>query len=275
MKSARRVDPFPFLRRGQSERLRRSRRKKTLRRALTIVFSLWGIGMVAGALYLGRHYLVHSDRFNLRHTEIAPTGHASREELHRVAASHSGRNLFRLDVGAIAEELQQIPWVRKAAVKRILPNRIHCAIEERVPRGLARIKDQIWLVDEEGVAIDRYGKETAMYSFPIFTGIDPKDEVRSREQIRRGVALLNYLGEVERDLVMQISEINLKHDDRLSLHMTGGGPEVRLHPSDFGANLNRYLTMREYLATHFGGGAYIDLRFRDSISFQPAISRRR
>ncbi len=274
MTSGRRVDPLPFLRRGQSEGLRRGRRKKTVRWALMLMVGLWGIGLFAGIAYAGRHYLTHSLRFAFRQIDLSPTTHAPRKELLEVAGRFKGRNLFRLDVGSIAAELEQVRWVKTASVKRILPDRLHCAIEERIPRGLARLEDRIWLVDEEGVAIDLYGKETLEYSFPIFTGIDPRDEPRSREQIRRGVALLDYLEQVEPGLPAQISEIDLRSDDRISLHMTAGGPEVRVHPSDFGSNLERYLTMRDYLSTHFGDGAYVDLRFRDSISFQTASSRR-
>jgi cell division septal protein FtsQ len=270
----RRADPLPFLRRGQSERLRKSRRKKTLRRAVLLGLGLWGIGLLAGAAFAGRHYLRHSSRFELRDIEFAPTAHAPREELRKIVGRHLGSNLFRLDVGRIAAELEEIRWVRTAAVKRILPDCLHCAIEERTPRGLARIGNRVWLVDEGG-AIDVHGAGTAMYSFPIFTGLAAENGERQRQQIRRGVTLLRYLEEVEPGMTAQISEVDLARDDRIALHMTAGGPEVRLHPTEFGSNLERYLTMREYLATHFGDGAYVDLRFRDSISYLPALSRRR
>ncbi len=51
------------------------------------------------------------------------------------------------------------------------------------------------------------------------------------------------------------------------------GPVVRINPRKFGTNLDRYLAMRDYLATHFGDGAYIDLRFRDRIAFRPLRAR--
>ena len=275
MTTGRRFDPLPFLRRGQSERLRKGRRKRTLRRVLTLVIGLWGIGMLGGAAYTGRQYLTHSPHFDLTHVEIAPTRHAPRKELYRVVRRSVGKNVFRIDLGRIADDLERVPWVRSAAVKRILPDRIHCTIEERMPRGMARLDDRSWLVDEDGVAIDTLGEKTTMYSFPIFTGIDDANQERSKKQIRRGVALLRYLNDAAQGLTTQISQIDLRRDDRIGLHMADGGPEVRLNPVDFGSNLERYLTMRDYLATHFGDGAYVDLRFRDSISFQPAISRKR
>ena len=53
--------------------------------------------------------------------------------------------------------------------------------------------------------------------------------------------------------------------------MNQRGPAVRLSPRDFGTNLDRYLTLRDYLATDFGDGAYVDLRFRDRIAFRPLV----
>jgi len=78
--------------------------------------------------------------------------------------------------------------------------------------------------------------------------------------------------ENQRDLAKNISEIDLSRDDRLELRLNQGGPSVRLNPSDFGANLDRYLTLRDYLATDFGDGAYVDLRFRDRIAFRPRVA---
>ncbi|HET6277301.1 MAG TPA: FtsQ-type POTRA domain-containing protein [Candidatus Polarisedimenticolia bacterium] len=272
MISQRSVDPLPLLRRGQSERLKKKRRKRAVRRIVLLALALWGAGMIAGAAFAGRHYLRNSARFNLRDIDIAPTTRAPRDELHRIAARHAGSNLFRLDVAGIAADLETIRWVRAAVVKRVFPDRLHCAIEERTPRGLARLGDRVWLIDAEG-PIDLYGEETQVYSFPILTGVSGSDTEQQRDQIRRGVALLDYLEQVDPHLPAQISEIDLERSDRIGLYMAAGGPEVRIHPTDFDSNLERYLTMREYLATHFGDGAYVDLRFRDRISFLPAISR--
>ena len=55
--------------------------------------------------------------------------------------------------------------------------------------------------------------------------------------------------------------------------MNAGGPVVLLNPLDSGANLDRFLAMRDYLATNFGHAAYVDLRFRDRIAFQPLAAK--
>ena len=111
-------------------------------------------------------------------------------------------------------------------------------------------------------------------ALPIFTGLAETDRTRAREQVARGYDLLDWLDETHPGLTKEISEIDLSRPDRIGLHMNSGGPVVRLDPADYGANLDSWLAMRDYLATHFGDGAYVDLRFKDRITFQPLKARR-
>jgi len=262
-----------YLRRGQHEQVRRNRRKRTLRRRLQILSLLFAFGIIAGAVYVARDYLITSPRFRLHRVTYGATQHASVAEIDRALARYHGRNLFRLDLARMEREVAACRWVRRAVLKRVLPDRLFCAVQEREPAALALIGGRVWLVDAGGTAIDRYGEETRDFSSPILTGLDERHEERRRSQIARGVALLDEMKAAYPRLLAEISEIGLGTDDRIDLHMNEGGPVVRLHAERFDTNLDRYLTMRDYLRTHFGDGAYVDLRFRDRIAFQPLLRR--
>ena len=261
-----------FLRREQTQQLRRSRRAKILRRRLITFGILFALGLLGGTAYAARYYLTHAPRFRLASIELTGTQRAPRAEMIEALDRYRGKNLFRLNLGRLRQELGSFRWVDRAVLKRVLPDGLFCAVEERVPRGLALIGGRAWLVDPYGEAIDLYGEKTSDYSFPIFTGLASKDEDRRREQLRRGLAFMEYLGSAFPELVQEISEIDLERDDRLTLRLNEGGPVVRINPRKFGTNLDRYLAMRDYLATHFGDGAYIDLRFRDRIAFRPLLA---
>jgi cell division protein FtsQ len=243
-----------------------------VRRQLIILAGLFVVGITGAAAYAARYYLTHAPRFRLRRIELAGTRRAPRAEMLKALERHRGRNLFRLDLALLQAELGEFSWVDRAVLKRVLPDGLYCTIEERVPRGLALLGGRVRLVDGEGLAIDQYGEETSDFSFPIFTGIQEKDEERARGQIIRGLALLAFLESAHPNLASEISEIDLAREDRITLQMNEGGPVVRLHPEDFGTNLDRYLAMRDYLATHFGDGAYVDLRFHDRIAFRPLLA---
>ncbi|MFQ5877379.1 MAG: cell division protein FtsQ/DivIB [Acidobacteriota bacterium] len=261
-----------FLRRRQHEQVRRSRRGRTWRRRLFLLGALFGIGFAGGGVYAARYYLTHAPRFRLEGVDLSETRHAPREAMRRELERHRGTNLFRLDLARLERELSSFPWVRRTFVKRVLPNRLYCTIEERTPRGLALIGGRVMLVDGDGETIAAYDAGTREYSAPILAGVGDRDPERSRGRIRRGLELLNFLRARHPDLLREISEVDLARADRITLVMNDGGPPVRLHPGDFGANLERFLAMREYLATHFGDGAYVDLRFRDRIVFRPSPS---
>lgn len=247
----------------------------SLKGRLILFGVLFGIGALAGTLYAGAHYLTHSPRFRVRRFEFVAAPHVPAEEMRRAADRYRGRNLFRLDLRRLERDLESCPWVKRAAVKRVLPDGLRCAVEERVPRGLALLRGKVMLVDAEGALIGVHDARTRAYSFPIFTGVDEKDPARAAARIGRGVALLEYLDAHHPGMSAEISEIDLARDDRLDLRLNEGGPVVRLHPRAFGTNLARFLTMRQYLSTNFGDGDYVDLRFRDRIAFRPALRRGR
>lgn len=265
-------EPLRYLRRDTAGRVRRNRRDG--RKTGLILLAFFLLGAAGGTVWAVRQHLLNSPRFRLRRVAFSPTRHAPPDELRRALQRHVGRNLFRLDLRRIERDLEERRWVRRAVAKRVLPDGLFCAVEERTPRGLALLGDRVWLVDAEGVAIDPHGEDTARrYSFPVFTGIDARHAEKARDQIVRGVALLEHLHAGRPDLLAEISEVDLSRPDRLELRLEGGGPVVRLHPRDFETNMDRYLTMRDYLATDFGDGAYVDLRFRDRIAFRPLLAK--
>lgn len=267
--------PAPFLRRSQEERLRRTHGVRRARIVLPAAALLAGLAGLAGLGYAARWYLLHSSRFKVAKVALTKTDHASQAELKRLAEKARGRNIFKLDLTRLQGELEKVRWVKTATVRRVLPDRLMVAIEERVPRGLALFRGRVSLIDEEGAPIDLYTGAGEFASFPIFTGLDDARPERSRLQVARGFAFLVYLEETHPGFVGEISEIDLSREDRLGLTLNGGGPVVRVHPSDYGSNLDRWLEMRDWLQAHLGSGAYVDLRFHDRIAWQPITTARK
>ncbi len=230
-------------------------------------------GLAGAGVYAVRTVLLHSPRFELRRIEIGRTEHAPQGDLRRAMQRYAGRNLFRLDLARMERDLEGTRWVRRAVVKRVFPNGVFCAVEERTPAGLALLGDRVWLVDGEGVGINPYAGGDRRYSYPILVNAEARGRASARDRIARGVALVGWLQAEQPTLLADISEIDIGRDDRFEVRLDGGGPVVRLHPRDYGTNLERFLAMREYLATGFGGGGYVDLRFNDRIAFRPHVTR--
>src|SRR5207249_1125961 len=139
-----------------------------------------------------------------------------------IAERSRGRNIFTEDLGRLEADLEKVRWVKSATVKRVLPDRILCAIEEYEPRGLALLRGRVQLIDENGTAIDAYGGSATGWSTPIFTGLDEIRTSHALQQVARGFDLLRWMGTSHPGLAEEISEIDLSHDDRIALTMNSG-----------------------------------------------------
>ncbi len=88
-------------------------------------------------VYAGVHAFVHSARFPLR--ELAVRGelqHLTREQIEHAGRVSSGGTFFSVDLDAVRSAFEALPWVRKAEVRRLWPDRLQVALEEHV--ALAR-----------------------------------------------------------------------------------------------------------------------------------------
>ncbi len=76
---------------------------------------------------------------------IAPFVHLKTEELNRVAAAVgiAKLNALRADLNEIKVAVEQLEWVRRADVRRRLPDKIEVRIEEHVPFGIWHELDSV------------------------------------------------------------------------------------------------------------------------------------
>ena len=66
----------------------------------------------------------------------------------------AGTPMYRLELAAAKEKLENLGWVEKARVQRIwLPGQLHISIQERQPLALWQHKGQYYLIDESGEVI--------------------------------------------------------------------------------------------------------------------------
>ncbi|MFZ4757354.1 MAG: cell division protein FtsQ/DivIB [Burkholderiaceae bacterium] len=62
-----------------------------------------------------------------------PLQHVNRALLRSAGAARLHGNFFTVDLGAVREAFEQVPWVRQAQVRRIWPNTLRVGIEEHEP----------------------------------------------------------------------------------------------------------------------------------------------
>ena len=196
------------------KRPRRQPASKVKRISLTLATLVLLSGLAACASLLV-HFLSHDEHFRIAGTDnIAATGltEVSRAELLPVFGEDIGRNIFFVPLAERRRQLEEIPWVEKATVMRLLPDQIRVSIVERHPVAFVRQGAQIGLVDANGILLTMPAAMMAQkhYSFPVVTGINAQDPPALRKA--RMVIYQRLLAELDangQNLSAQISEIDL------------------------------------------------------------------
>lgn len=228
--------------------------------------------LLLGALVLGgfavRRLMQRDERFLIPGAgaiETAGNQHLSREELVSALADDVGRNVFSLALDRQRATLERLPWVERATVMRLLPDRLRVTVVERTPIAFAREKGKIGLVDAHGVLLDlRQVNGTGSYSFPVVTGIVAADPLETRaarmKLFQEFVGALDGTGE---HISAKLSEIDLSNPEDVRALIPDSGSEVLVHfgDSDY---LARYRTYEGHLAEwrqQYPHLASVDMRY--------------
>lgn len=76
-------------------------------------------------------------------------------ELVKLLESRMGASILSVELHELKKQLEGLPWVKSAAVRRQLPGTLHAVIEEHRPLALWRERDgaRVRLIDEEGAVV--------------------------------------------------------------------------------------------------------------------------
>lgn len=87
--------------------------------------------------------------------EILVTGRyeTTRDDLMDAVGLRRGSPMLTFDVNAARERVENLPWVREAAVERLLPDTILLRVVERQPLALWQNQGKFFLIDDSGKVI--------------------------------------------------------------------------------------------------------------------------
>lgn len=269
----------------------RARRRVPIRRGILPAWARtrWGrpafaacalVAVVGAAALVWQtvNFLHHDSRFTIPSAasiQIVGNSELTRADLLSVFGSDIGRNLFYVPLGQRQRELEQIPWVERATVMRILPNQVRVAIAERTPIAFAQVNGRIELVDAAGVLLEMPPQEMAAknYSFPVVTGIRPVDPVAARAaRMQVYQQFLHDLDAGGQNISAQFSEIDLSDpsDVKATVAANGSGVLLFFGHEDF---LTRWQNYQAHIAQwreQYPNLASVDLRYSDEVVLKMA-----
>lgn len=93
----------------------------------------------------------------------------SEEEILNAIGPVIGSSIMHFDPDRARAAVEQLGWVRVAAVSRLFPNTVHVSVRERVPAAVWQLSGELHLIDGEGAVI----REVNAYEYadlPLIVG---------------------------------------------------------------------------------------------------------
>ena len=227
-------------------------------------------GLATGVFFL-KTYIVGDERFRIAGAgNIQATGltEVSRAEMLPVFGEDIGRNIFFVPLSERRKQLEEMPWVERATVMRLLPDQIRVSVVERLPVAFARQGQQFGLVDANGVLLAMPAALMAQrhYSFPTLTGIDAHDLLPARKA-RMAVyeRLLAELDANNQHLSEQISEVDLTDPEDARVTMQDDTTLLHFGEDHFMERYQRYKAHIAEWRQQYPKLAAVDLRYDQQV----------
>jgi len=226
----------------------------TAGRVLLLVTTLSLLAGMAVSATVLKNYLVRDTRFRIAGVngiQASGLSDVSREEMLPVFGEDVGRNIFFVPLNVRRKQLEEIPWVERATVMRLLPDHIRVSIVERQPVAFALQPNGLTgLVDADGVLLSMPAAMMAQrhYTFPVVSGINSSDSAASRRA--RMVVYQRLLDELDANgqkLSAQISEIDLSDPSDARVLMPEQGGDILAHFGD-DRFMERYQRYKAHIA---------------------------
>lgn len=275
-----------YLRRQKPVEIRRRKFGKQAWRLYARVAG-WTVAGAAGVwlVYEGTQFLRYSERValaDLERIEVTGNRHVPRPLVLEKFAADRGVSVVRVPLEARRAAIEEIPWVERATVRRVLPDGLRVEIVERTPVAFLRMNADLALVDEHGVILER--PLEGQFRFPVVTGISeitPREERRQR--MREYVRFLEQVELTRPGATELVSEVDLGDGSDLRATLAGldgpgeaasgeaaqGAVLVHFGEKDYGHKLRLLLENLGQWRAKAGRVDSVDLRFENQVVVNP------
>jgi cell division protein FtsQ len=251
-----------------------------------LIFGALGVG-IGLAAYQVACYLKTSPALAVRTIEVKGAERTRVGDLLESSGLKEGTNVFSVDVSQAEQRLQNLPWIKKARVTRIVPDRIVVDVVEHQPVAVINLEG-LYYVNRSGEVFKRV-QPGEREDLPVLTGVSRTSFRDHPEQagrhIRESLRLLKTLKDLPCIAGKRVAEI---HSDELmgsSVVLDPGALTVRLGNQELLGRLStlcqfmsaieeRRLKARSILLYHSGrpGWATVQLDGRKTVAISSQAS---
>jgi len=223
---------------------------------------------IASAWLLTKAFLERSDYFRLRSVESKGAADRSlivvRDE---VLANYRGKNIFRIDLRAIAVSLEpRYPDAKDIVVKRVLPDKLFIGLNFRKPVAILS-NGRNFPVDRDGVILVNRDL-SSMGDLPVIKGVEAKYAGRFRKGCESGnlKAALELVDIIKRTKFLdryRIKTLDASDMRSMSFALGEGGPMIIIGYENLKERLDALRDTLRDPRLVLDSISYIDVRFKD------------
>jgi len=247
---------------SRTKRQKRESVRAMLRRVVALV--VMG-GLIVGAMYL-YDYATTAESFAITSVELRGLTRIEPGDIEAMLEDLKGQNIILAPLNNCEARIEAHPRVKLVSVRRVLPDRIVCEVEEREPVALI-FTDRFMEVDQSAMimAEDDYA---ALLDLPIITGLESEEVRPGRISKSRDLALALHALELCRTLgdglVEDISELSVSRNG-ITIKSLSNDCSIVLGHEDYEKRLKKYFFLRDTIKDRDREPRLIDLRFNDQI----------
>jgi cell division protein FtsQ len=216
-----------YLRRQKPLEIKRRKFGKKAWKAYLRVAAITGVSMVGVTLvYAAGNFLLTSRDMALLHpdqVEINGNHYVSRARVLEIFTPDRGKSVLRIPLNERRSQLESLPWIESATVRRVLPSTIQVEIVERVPIAFLRQGSDMSLIDIHGVILSR--PLEGDFHFPVVAGISTALPVEEREKrMQMFAGFLQQIDSARLGASDLVSEVDVADADDLKAILEGLPP---------------------------------------------------
>lgn len=263
------------LRRQRKRDIKRNRDSRPFWKKLLVWTLSACLASMLCCLGIALYAFVSGDKaFELKEVAILGASRADVAGIQRVIHQEFPRNLYSVRLREVEEFLQAQPWVRSVQVIRVFPNKLKILVAERRPVALAKIENELFLVDRNGVVLEPHGAKFQRLDLPVVRGLENSTlgnvSASNRSKMETVMQLLNELDYGSGRLSEKISEIDVADPNRVAIVPVDQPVKVFLGDSGFRERFEIFLSrlsLMGELTAKYGVMDSVDLSVKNRIIF--------
>jgi cell division protein FtsQ len=259
-----------YLRRQKRVEVRKRLDSRKIARVKLPLLSFGVVLALSGVAWGITHVALSSAEFALRpeNLEIQGAHYVSRTQVAERFSGDIGHSVFSVPLQERRSGVEQIPWVERADLARLWPDRIRVLLHERAPVAFATGSSGMQLVDSSGQFLDR--PVQASFSFPVVVGVAEQDPATQR-RVRMALfgAVMQDLDREGTRYSLDISEVDVSDPEDACVTVVDTAIVLHLGSAEFLKRYKTYLAHIQQWHRDFPKIRSIDLRYERQVVVNP------